>query len=412
MKKKSLLIFCFVLCCITASATDVFLYDFETPGSGPSSITIAGYIQDGTLNIIDNPLQTGINSSNKCLTFESQSGIPDWGGIDLSIQSTTSTETTRYLYMQVSSNVTESSTPDHAFRIGLKNGDSWLDKVSLAMPNDTVTTAWRELCFKIDAGVNFNGFRIMPWVAGIFKIDNIRLSDVAPNLPEIKHCSINFETESQNTGWVNSDRTSTSVAPFSTAVEPNTSSYFMKAWVGNGEGQKYMVQGVTTEESRYLHVNYYFKSTEDHPDQYQLPLQVKTKWNGAVLKSSALDRNSWHNVTIDLGVGTPIYFLSFSIDDWWIDLGIDDVVIDGSPTHIITGIVPKTVSSVSFATLNSSLFVNNVTGKTNISIYSIAGNLVKQAEVNKSTSFKLNKGLYIIKVVDANESFAKNILIY
>ena len=66
---------------------------------------------------------------------------------------------------------------------------------------------------------------------------------------------------------------------------------------------------------------------------------------------------------------------------------------------------------LTFIPQHKSVLINNVTGKTNIYIYNIAGTLLKQSEINTSTFIDLTNGLYVIKAFNSNGSIAKKIMI-
>lgn len=424
MKKKLPLIVGLALCCMTASATNAYLYDFESPATSPTKITNSGWLYPESLNIIDNPVQSDINTSGKCFTFEAQNGIEWWGGPVLSIQSTSTTETTRYLYIQVLAEDDFSSN----FQIGLFNdktdgtyADLGINLAPTAPAN--FTTKWKEFCFKINPGVTFSAIRLQPWIWGVFYVDNIRLSDEAPIIPDIKPFSFNFEKSSQITGWstYNADGqvyiTTTKEDPFTQSTYVNPSDSCLRVWIKNGMwsdygGAKYNIYGVTTVNAHYLHVRYFFLSNEDHPTQYSQPLRVFTEANDNPYLSLSYNRKGWQDVTIDLGVGTLIKFLNFNIDDWWITLGLDDIQLDGSQDvrEILSAHNPNNLS-LSFVPMNNSVMIKGINGMTTISVYSLTGSLVKSVKMNTAASISLNKGFYIIKAVDENGSIAQKVLI-
>jgi len=86
--------------------------------------------------------------------------------------------------------------------------------------------------------------------------------------------------------------------------------------------------------------------------------------------------------------------------------------LDGNPIRedLTTGI-RELKSSLTFIPQHKSVLINNVTGKTNIYIYNIAGTLLKQSEINTSTFIDLTNGLYVIKAFNSNGSIAKKIMI-
>jgi len=427
MKKKLLLIAGFVLGCMTAGATNAYSYDFESPSSSPVKITNSGWLYPESLSIIDNPVQDGINTSAKCFTFEAQNGIEWWGGPVLSLQSTTTSDKTRYLYIQILAEDDFSSN----FQIGLFNDNadgSYADLGINLVPTmpATYTTKWKEFCFVINPGVTFSTIRLQPWMWGVYYIDNIRLSDVAPIIPELNPFSINFEKASQSTGWSiyskNGEvyRTTTNEDPFTQSPVVNASDSCLRVWITNGMwsdygGGKYNnIYGLTTEKARYLHVKYFFLSNEDHPTQYNEPLRVFTEANDTPFESMSLIRKEWHDVTIDLGVGTLIKFLNFNINDYWVTLGLDDIQLDGSKNEreiLPTAISNLMSSSLSFIPVNNGVFMNGVIGSTSVSVYTMTGSLTKSLVVNSSTFISLPKGFYIIKAIDANGNKAKKILI-
>ena len=417
MKKKLQLIACLVLSCMTASATNVYLFDFETPETTPAAITNAGYLIPESLGVIDNPVQTGINTSGKCYNIEAQSGIEWWGGVNMTLPSTTTTETVRYLYMHV---LASSEFPS-AFTISLFNNGGYTNITLSTTSPVTFTTEWMELCFKIDPGVTFSAVQCEPNRGGVFKIDNIRLSDEATIIPDLIPFSLNFESQS-SIDWSASTSNATiycaptTESPFSLSSVPNNSGYCMRSWVSDGPsgaGPMYSgAKGITTAQTRYLHVKYFFLSNEDHPTEYIQPLRVFALPNMTPFESTGNAHSTWNDVTIDLGIGTIVNSLAFNINDWWVTTGIDDVLLDGNPIRedLTTGI-QELKSSLTFIPQHKSVLVNNVSGKTNIYVYSLTGTLLKQVQVSATTNIDLNKGLYIIRAVNSNGSIAKNILI-
>jgi hypothetical protein len=424
MKKGVHLLVCLALCCMTANAANVYLYDFESTETSPVKITNSGWLYPESLNIIDNPLQDGINTSGKCFTFEAQNGIEWWGGPVLSLKSTVTTETVRYLYVQILAEDVFSSN----FQIGLfnDNADGTYADVGVNLKpvaSANFNTKWKEFCFEIDPGVTFSAIRLQPWIWGVFYIDNIRLSDEAPIIPEIKPFSINFENADQSSDWSTYSnagqvyKTTTNEDPFTQSTTVNTSDSCLRVWITNGMwsdygGAKYNnIYGVTTEQSRYLHVKYFFLSNEDHPDQYNLPLRVFTDANDSPFESQSLIRKEWHDVTIDLGLGTLVKFLNFNINDWWVTVGLDDIQLDGSPEREILATHNPTGSSISFIPEKNSVLVNGINGMTAITVFNLTGSVVKSVEINATTSISLPKGFFIIKAINANESISTKILI-
>ena len=420
MKKKLQLIACLTLGVMTANATNAYLYDFETPETTPVSITNAGYLIPESMAIIDNPVQTGINTSGKCYSIEAQSGIEWWGGVNMTLPQTTTNETVRYLYIQV---LATSEFPS-AFTISLFNNGGYTNITLSTTSPVTFSTEWKELCFKIDPGVTFSAVQCEPNRAGFFRIDNIRLSDVAPVMPvipDIQPFSMNFESQSiLNWSGSSSEATiyvaPTNESPYTLSTVLNSSSYCLRSWVGNGNsgaGPMYKnVPGVTNAQARYLHVRYFFLSNEDHPTEYYQPLRVYAQPNATPYSSTSNIRSEWHDVTIDLGIGTIVNSLTFNINDYWTTTGIDDVQLDGNPIreNIATGF-NKIESALTFTPQQAGVLIHNVTGKTNIFVYNLTGILLTHSEVNSATIIGLNKGLYIIKAVDSKGSIDKKILI-
>jgi len=395
----------------------VYLFDFETPETTPAAITNAGYLIPESLGVIDNPVQTGINTSGKCYNIEAQTGIEWWGGVNMTLPSTTTTETVRYLYMHVLASAEFPS----AFTISLFNNGGYTNITLSSTSPVTFSTEWKELCFKIDPGVTFSAVQCEPNRGGVFRIDNIRLSDEAPVIPDLKPFSLNFESQS-SIGWSASTSNATiycaptTESPFSLSSVPNNSGYCMRSWVSDGPsgaGPMYSgAKGITTAQTRYLHVKYFFLSNEDHPTEYIQPLRVFALPNMTPFESTGNAHSTWNDVTIDLGIGTIVNSLAFNINDWWVTTGIDDVLLDGNPIRedLTTGI-QELKSSLTFIPQHKSVLVNNVSGKTNIYVYSLTGTLLKQVQVSATTNIDLNKGLYIIRAVNSNGSIAKNILI-
>jgi len=333
------------------------------------------------------------------------------------LPSTTTTETVRYLYMHVLASAEFPS----AFTISLFNNGGYTNITLSSTSPVAFSTEWKELCFKIDPGVTFSAVQCEPNRGGVFRIDNIRLSDEAPVIPDLKPFSLNFESQS-TIGWSASTSNATincattTESPFSLSPVPNNSGYCMRSWVSDGPsgaGPMYSgVQGITTAQTRYLHVKYFFLSNEDHPTEYIQPLRVYALPNMTPFESTGNARSTWNDVTIDLGIGTIVNSLAFNINDWWVTTGIDDIQLDGSPIRedLTTG-VQDLKSDLIIIPQHAGVLINNAAVKTNVYIYNPAGILLKQAEINSSTFIELTKGLYVIKAYNSKGSIAKKIMI-
>jgi hypothetical protein len=429
MKKNVHLIVALALSCLTANATNLFLYDFESIETSPTKIETGDWLFPGSLEIVENPQPDEVNASSKCFTFEAQEGIEWWGGPMITVGTQITTETARYLYFKVLAEDTFLSNFQTGFFIeDGKGGYTELNINLKPLHASPFKTEWQEYCFKIDVGVTFANIRIQPSHWGTYYVDDIRLSDVAPIIPEIQPFKIDFEASGELKGWTTYSKegqvykTTTKEVPFTISPIVNNSDSCLRVWVTNGTwsdygGAKFTdIYGYTSEQSRYLHVKYFFVSNEDHPDQYNLPLRVFTQAGDITYNSIPCIRNQWNDVTIDLGAGNLIQYLGFNIEDWWTTIGIDDIQLDGNPDERanLTAVdnVFGSKSLISFTTQGNSILVKNVSNKTQISIFSLTGNLVKQLEINTSTNISnFNKGVYIIKAVDVNGSIAKKILI-
>lgn len=407
-----------------AYATDTYNYTFEDAASTPTS-SISGWVQDGTLNVVDNTVTDGINPSAKCLTFQAQSGIEWWGGIFVNMPSTiTTTTTNRYVYMKIR---TESSFNTN-FTIELFNSDTE-GNVYGATPSTMLNTAWQEFCFMIPAGQTFTKIRVQPRHAGNIYIDDVRLSDVAPAIPNLSAYTCDFEAESSKANWTSNFTgkgsvswvSTTTEAPLNGATVANSSAHCLKVWVENGGYSEYGggrftgLYGYTTEQTRYLHVRYYFLSNEDHSNQYNLPLWVFTEDGDSHHDSAECYKNQWNDVTIDLGVGTLVKYLNFTVNDYWVNLGIDDIQLDGNATTrdsgILTGIASAQSGSVKIIADHGALRLAGVTEPCMVSVYGMTGIQNAVQSVNTDTSIFLQPGFYIVKVQSASNTQVQKIVI-
>lgn len=157
-----------------ANANDAYCFDFETAETTPSSYREQYYIIAGP-EVVGNPFSNGINTSEKVLFFTSQEGIPDWGGLNVSLKDFTTTASTRYLYMKVRVE------PDAVcnFAVSVANdGTFYPGSIPCRLDGKTeLTGEWREIGFTLESDLTFDEIRINPNVATTFYIDDIRLCD-------------------------------------------------------------------------------------------------------------------------------------------------------------------------------------------------------------------------------------------
>lgn len=403
------------VCISSLKAVDKYNIDFESEETSPKALSISGWLYDNSLEIIENPLPIGLNKSNNVLAFEAQEGIEWWGGAFIETQEITTTQELRYLYLKVLAEDNFNT----KFMVGLFSGtiDNYTDLSINLHPTRTASldTEWRELCFVLEPGMTFNTIRIQPGHFGYFYIDDIRLSDEAPLIPNIKQFSIDFETEENVGVWSkNSEegacyKAPVAESPFVNDINGNISESCMRMWITQGTWDKYgggrleSVYGKTTESTRYLHARYFFNSNEEaHNSDKSLRIFVDNTDN--YFESEPLSYNQWNDVTIDLGVGTLIKYLVFNIDGWWVTLGIDDIQLDGNPDErddiiIETGINNNnnTENYLCYA-VEDGIRIDNLKEDVKINIYPISGILIESKIINSSQKITLNKGTYIISL--------------
>jgi hypothetical protein len=433
MKRKITSLIIMIALAVCANATNVYLYDFETDSTSPLGVSSGGWTYPESVKATDNPVTNGINTSATCFTFEAQEGIEWWGGPLLTVKQETTTSSVRYLYFKVLAEDTIKTN----FQVGLFNGkDSTNNPVELGIYlNATRTTnlnkAWQEYCYMIPEGTTFDCIRLQPRHWGTYYIDDIRLSDEAPAIPDLKPFLLDFESKTKNDtiDWCNnsaSGKGATYLAPvdadpYNTATIKNTSKYCMRIWIENGgwsdyDGGRYTgVYGYTTEKARYLHVRYYFYSNEDHANQYNMPLCVFTEDRDSCYQSMSKLRKQWNDVTIDLGVGTLVKYLAFNINDYWVTMGLDDIQLDGSPNERedLNGGVATVGENgkVKVFTANGNLQLTGVNEPSYVQVFGIAGTLQTAKTVDSNATIALQPGIYVVKIKSANNNQVQKVII-
>jgi hypothetical protein len=403
---------------ICANATDTYSYTFEDSVNTPAT-SIAGWVTDGTLNVVANTVTNGINSSAKCLTFNAQSGIEWWGGIYVNLPSVTLADTS-FVYLKVRAE----SKFNTNFELRIFNGSSELFSVG-AIPAAMLDTAWQELCYKIPAGTTFDKIRIQPRHDGNFYIDDIRLSNVGPVIPDLKPFTMDFEAEGSDANWASNFtgkgatyRSDVDATPYNGATVLNTSAKCIRVWIENGGYSEYGggrytgVYGYTTPNARYLHVRYYY-NPNDTSAYKSLPLWVFTEDGDNKFESTTNSKNTWNDVTIDLGVGTLVKYLGFTVNGWWITAGLDDIQLDGNPTQRdkLTGVpTVKGVNAKIFAS-NGALQLVGVTSPCMLQVYGMTGVQYLSQRVITDTTTPLQSGIYIVKVNGVNGTQVQKVVI-
>ena len=402
-----------LLSAFAMNAKNVYCFDFETQETTPSDYREAYYIVAGP-EVISNPVKTGINTSEKVLFFTSQEGIADWGGLNVSLKDYTTTADVRYLYMKVRVE------PDVVcnFAVSVANdGTFYPGSIPCRLDGKTeLSGEWKEVGFTLDSDLTFDEIRINPNVATSFYIDDIRLSnEPVPEqvIEELEPMSLmDFEDENID-AWTSHGGGSIELAN-NPAKDPlvNNSEYTIKGWIPQGfdpsyDGAKLNVGGMTTEDSRYVHVKYFHHQNEMKTDQQSLRILINN--NGTVLQTETMsDVDTWTDVTIDLGVGTLVQFLNFFVDGWWQNLYLDDIEIDGSPVRNTSGIENNMVSNEFEIDLNGGkIEVRAQDENARLEIFNISGMLVGRGM--GILSIDQPKGIYIIKHTVGNKVSIKKV---
>lgn len=403
--KKSSLLFGLLLLAGRLSATDVYCFDFEDGGMVPTAMSNAGWLLNGPV-IVDNPLKEGLNSSNKVLTFEGQPGIEWWGGANLTVNSATTNESNRYMYMMVRAD--SEVTADFSF--SLFNEGTYLETVVHTFDGSvTLGNEWKEVGFVMDTDITFDEIRITPNAAAVFYVDNIRLSDevlVPDVLPDLEPVAlIDFE-QGDLDAWSEYSEGATVEITANPALDPliNNSENVLKVWIPQGfspryNGAKLNVEGITTENSRYLHVKYFHHQNENKQDPQVL--QVLVDGAETIFTSDFHNVDEWNDVTIDLGIGTRIKFLNFFVDGWWQNLYLDDIVLDGSEERgTPSSIVEKEYKDINISTKGNKLCVLSADGGLDsVELYDISGALkIRSFMSNGVYEVNLPNGFYLVKV--------------
>lgn len=429
---KTLAVFlCMIVSCFSGlKATNSYVIDFESEQTSPKHLSSSGWLYDNSIQLVENPLPAGINTSSNVLTFEAQEGIEWWGGALVEIQETTTTESLRYLYLKVLAEDDIST----KFMVGLFSGTQGnytdLSTTLQATRLTSLNTEWKEFCFVIQPGVTFSTIRIQPGHFGAFYIDDIRLSDEAPVIPEVESFSLDFEQEEHIGNWSKNSnegacyKAPVAEDPFTNDPNGNKSESCMRVWITQGTWDKYgggrfeSVYGTTTENSRYLHVRYFFRSNEEAHNGDK-PLRVFVDNTDNSFESEPLAYNQWNDVTIDLGLGTLVKYLVFNIDGWWVSLGLDDIQLDGNPNEradLETGInTPKDNSEAALNTLcigmNGGIEISKVQEETLVEIFTLSGVLVEQRIITSSQKIALLNGVYIVKTTNKTATNSTKLIV-
>ena len=396
-----------------------FNYTFEDAASTPVS-AIDYDVDAGTLQVVNNTGPSGDDYSTKCLTFTISSSFNWYSGIKVNTPSTTTTATNRYLYMKVRAE----SSYNTNFTVQLFNGGSE-GTVYGAVPATMISPAWKEYCFVLPAGTTFDQIRLEPRHAGSISIDDIRLCDVAPTIPNLTPYSTDFESEISGNGWANNNngatyRSAVNADPYNAATVLNNSANCMRIWTEKGgwpsyDGGRFTgLYGYTTAATRYLHVRYYFKPSNTS-NTTSKPLWVFTEDGDSHFSSTTNVYNQWNDVTIDLGVGTLVKFLNFTVEDDYTTIGIDDIQLDSSPTtrdnDILTGINSANEGNVKIFSTPGNLRLAGVTKPCVVQVFSLAGAQSSVSEVSGDASIALQPGFYIVKVTSAHNTQVQKIAI-
>lgn len=404
--------FAMFLSAFVMNANNVYCFDFESQATSPSEYREAYYIIAGP-EVVSNPMKNGINTSEKVLFFTSQEGIADWGGLNVSLKDYTTTASVRYLYMKVRVE------PDVVcnFAISVANdGTFYSGSIPCRIDGKTeLTGEWREVGFTLDSDLTFDEIRINPNVATTFYIDDIRLCDeVVPEqtIDDLEPLALmDFEDENID-AWTSHGGGSIELAN-NPAKDPlvNNSEYTIKGWIPQGfeptyDGAKLNVSGITTEDSRYLHVKYFHHQNELKTDQQALRVLID---GSTVLQTETMsDVDTWTDVTIDLGVGTFVQFLNFFVDGWWQNLYLDDIVIDGSPNRSTSSIVNSVVSDeFEVISNNGRIMVSAKDENAVLEVFNVSGVLVDRGV--GTLSVEQPKGVYIVKQTIGDKVSVKKI---
>ncbi|MCH4154984.1 MAG: hypothetical protein LKF31_01635 [Muribaculaceae bacterium] len=357
MKVKIVFLALSLAAALCANATDTYDYTFEDAGNTPTTSSTSGNV---TVNAsATNTLTDGINNSATCLSLTTNVAAANfgwwWEGAYVNLPSSAAASG-RYIYMKVRADI-----PNGAFNanfgILLFKDDTDLNIPLSAIPGPRFDGTWKEYCFEIPSTADFNKIRIQPRNTGTFYIDDIRLSDVAPTIPDLKGLSCDFEDlaiDDKGNGPVDNNWILNGMYPISdgeyiyvdptsgTPIAENGTSRWLRFHIGNGAepnygGVRYTgVYGKTTESTRYLHFRYYFAGGTSTTNQ---SMRIFTHGgNDAVAFTSddASIKGQWNDVTVDLGVGTLVEYLAFNMAGQWIDVGIDDIVLNGESSRSAT----------------------------------------------------------------------------
>lgn len=399
---------------IFANAKDAYCFDFETKETTPSDYREAYYVIAGP-EVVKNPFSNGVNTSENVLFFSTQEGIADWGGLNVSLKDFTTTASTRYLYMKVRVE------PDVVcnFSISVANDESFYSgSIPCRLDGKTeLTGEWKEIGFTLDSDLTFDEIRINPNVATSFYVDDIRLCDEPVPEQEIENLQpislMDFENENIE-DWTSHGGGSVELAN-NPAKDPvvNNSEYTIKGWIPQGfeptfDGATLNVSGITTADSRYLHVKYFHHQNEMKTDQQALRVLLDN--NGTVLQTESMsDVDMWTDVTIDLGEGTLVQFLNFFVDGWWQNLYLDDIVIDGNPERSPSSVEDIQLNDFSVIANNGYLQVLAENKDAKFEVFNISG--VSVGKGTGSLNLALPVGVYVIKYVVNNQMSVKKVIL-
>ncbi|MCH4154985.1 MAG: hypothetical protein LKF31_01640 [Muribaculaceae bacterium] len=361
MKLKITLLTLSLAAALCANAGDTYDYTFEGAANTPTTSSTSSNVTVNASAI--NTLTDGINTSATCLSLTTGSSYQYWwDGAYVNLPSSAATESARYIYMKVRADATTSTAFNANFELFLFNDANDLGMHLYAIPAPRFDGTWKEYCFVIPSSATFNNIRIQPIHPGTFYIDDIRLSDSAPTIPNLTSgFSCDFEnstisgsgstgTEPVDNDWIlgemypSSDGEYVYVDPTtSTPIATDGSTKWLRFRIGEGYNPNYSgvrytgLYGKTTESTRYLHFKYYYTGGYYYPGDKRTTgpqsMRVFTHGGGdeAAFSSEASAQGQWNDVTIDLGVGTIVEYLEFNINGRWNDVGLDDIVLNGDP---------------------------------------------------------------------------------
>lgn len=379
------------------------------------------------LEVVENPFQTGINDSEKCLKYIRTAGT-DWHINDL--LSTTApvsiTDENRYLHVMVAADVTLINVlmitgPDLQNMWPAEGGN--IEKGYTVLEN-----TWRD--FVID----LKGDKIITELSGIYFLGqgwnaaatdiNLYYDDIllnndplpratitsAANIADFEH-EVSTVFDTYNNGVIT--ETSVVANPEQTGLNKSAKCLHAKTGVAgewwDGLTLTFSQTILVNDDTRYLH----FLLKTDLP-KTEINFSPADLWGGSFNPSSdwteyVIDLHNFNNNNLNGKIVEGFRIVTFPNEEGNHnkDIYIDEIVINDDPTprtevggNGTTNLTDSQAQDSDIYTTANGIFIKEATG--NINIYNVNGALVYHTVANGDIAISLEQGLYFVAVNGEN----------